>query len=589
MSYQTALTIKKVIEEIEARKYLLPSIQREFVWEPKRIERLFDSLMVDYPISTFLFWKVPRDKSGKFRFYEFLRNYHQRDSRHNPTANINGSEDIIAILDGQQRMTSLYIGLKGTYAYKLPYKRWDNPHAYPVRRLYLDLMNEPEDNELHYLFSFLTDAEVKEANEERDDNGARVHYWFLVGDILNIREEAEVNEYLIDHDLNTLPTKEQNRFANKALYRLYTAIHKNPTISYYLEESSELDKVLNIFIRINSGGISLSYSDLLLSFATAQWEQRDARETINSFVDELNLIGNGFNIDKDMILKSCLVLSDFSDIRFKVDNFDRDNMLVIERNWDIITRSIQLAVQLVASFGFSRDNIASNYILIPIACYIKHIGSPANFVTNRQYETDRQNIKKWFVASVFKRVFSLMPDGVLKPVRELIQNGGSSFPLPDIIAKFKGTSRDLSFNDDEIENLLYIKYSSRDALVALSILYPSVNLSNVVHIDHMYPRSQFTAKRLEKRGIPAEKREFYLNNVDYLGNLQLLEGSRNTAKNDMDFDAWLKSQFPDALSLQHYQSLNHVPDCDVSFGNFEEFFTRREELIVQALKKELPQ
>lgn len=122
-SYQTALTISTVIKNIDAKKYLLPSIQREFVWSTKQIEKLFDSIMMDYPINSFLFWKVPKDKANEFKFYEFLRNYHQRDGRHNPKADTNGSDDIIAILDGQQRMTSLYIGLKGTYAYKLSYKR----------------------------------------------------------------------------------------------------------------------------------------------------------------------------------------------------------------------------------------------------------------------------------------------------------------------------------------------------------------------------------------------------------------------------------------------------------------------------------
>lgn len=68
------------------------------------------------------------------------------------------------------------------------------------------------------------------------------------------------------------------------------------TISYYLEESTELDKVLNIFIRVNSGGTPLSYSDLLLSFATAQWQDKDARESINEIVDELNEVGRGFNL-----------------------------------------------------------------------------------------------------------------------------------------------------------------------------------------------------------------------------------------------------------------------------------------------------
>lgn len=75
MSYQTALTIENVIKNIDSKKYLLPSIQREFVWSTKQIERLFDSLMMNYPIGAFLFWEVPRDKAGEFSFYEFFASF----------------------------------------------------------------------------------------------------------------------------------------------------------------------------------------------------------------------------------------------------------------------------------------------------------------------------------------------------------------------------------------------------------------------------------------------------------------------------------------------------------------------------------
>jgi len=108
MAFQTPLTINEVIYDIHAKKYLLPSIQREFVWSQEQIVRLFDSLMRDYPINAFLFWKVPKEKASEFKFYEFLRDYHERDNKHNPKANISGDGEIMAVLDGQQRLTSLY-------------------------------------------------------------------------------------------------------------------------------------------------------------------------------------------------------------------------------------------------------------------------------------------------------------------------------------------------------------------------------------------------------------------------------------------------------------------------------------------------
>lgn len=584
MAYQTALTIESVIKDIDAKKYLLPSIQREFVWSTKQIEKLFDSLMMDYPINAFLFWKVSKEKAKEFSFYEFLRDYHQRTGRHNPKANISGSDDIIAILDGQQRMTSLYIGLKGSYAYKISHKRWDNPQAYPVRKLYLNVLAESEAPDLTYDFRFLTSSEVKSMNEQRDALGSPVYFWYLVGDILDVKEEFEINNILFDNNLNILP---QAKFANKALFKLFTVIRRNQTISYYLEESTELDKVLNIFIRVNSGGTTLSYSDLLLSFATAQWQKKDAREELNTFMDEVNMIGRGFNIGKDIILKACLVLCGFSDISFKVDNFNRSNMLVIEKNWDELTNAFRMAVELISSFGYSRENITSNNLIIPIAYYIKSINSPANFVASSVYAEDRRLIKKWFIASLLNRVFSFMPDGLLKPVRIIIDNNPGKFPFDKIADYFRGTNRDIFFTDDSIDNLLWTKYGSGDLLIVLSVLYPWADLKNNFHIDHIYPKSKFTTKKLIKRGIPEDKVSFYIENVNYLGNLQLLEATPNEEKNNKDFDEWLKEAFPNPDQLKAYKEKHYIPDVDLSFDNFEEFLGAREELIVAALKKEL--
>lgn len=295
MSYETALKISDIINDVHKGKYLLPAIQREFVWGPYQIERLFDSLMRDYPISSFLFWKVEKDKVNDYEFYEFLRNYHERDNIHNPKANITGEEEITAVLDGQQRLTSLYIALKGTYAYKLPRKRWDNDLAYPKRKLYLNLVKSAEESELEYDFNFLTKIEVK-----NDEN----NYWFPVGKILDLKEPGDVSEYLTEFVFDDY-TKEARKLANKTLFKLHNIIHEKGSISYYQEKSQLLDKVLNIFIRINSGGTILSYSDLLLSIATAQWETKDAREEIISFVDQINSIGDGFNFNKDFVLKAC--------------------------------------------------------------------------------------------------------------------------------------------------------------------------------------------------------------------------------------------------------------------------------------------
>ena len=82
MAFQTPITIQKALGAIERREYVLPAIQREFVWWPEQIECLFDSLMQGYPIGSFLFWMVRREGIEKYKFYDFMLDYHERDNAH---------------------------------------------------------------------------------------------------------------------------------------------------------------------------------------------------------------------------------------------------------------------------------------------------------------------------------------------------------------------------------------------------------------------------------------------------------------------------------------------------------------------------
>jgi hypothetical protein len=157
MSFEKPITIAKAISEIRSNDFVLPAIQREFVWDAEQIERLFDSLMRGYPIGSFLFWEVEPQNLGEFQFYRFMDSYHERDHQHNEPINLAGNaQSVIAILDGQQRLTALNIGLRGWYAEKLPYYRWDSDHAFPERRLCLNLMGPPDDDvEMAYGFKML--------------------------------------------------------------------------------------------------------------------------------------------------------------------------------------------------------------------------------------------------------------------------------------------------------------------------------------------------------------------------------------------------------------------------------------------------
>lgn len=569
MAYQTPITIKEAIERIKANNYVLPSIQREFVWGTDQIETLFDSLMRDYPISTFLFWAVDKSKVQDFQFYEFLKNYHEKDNRHNQKVSLGDDSDIIALLDGQQRMTSMYLALCGSFAEKIPHFRWNSAHAYPEKHLYLNLLAPSEDMEREFDFRFLTKAEALQTD------GA---FWFKCSEILKV-DADDILEYLMGHDLtdSSIYKKEVTKFAQRTLSRFHRCIHNVGTISYYLEKSLELDKVLQIFIRINSGGTKLSYSDLLLSIATAQWTKRDAREVIHEFVDDLNKVGNGFNFNKDQVLKSCLVLSDFKDVKFKVDNFNKSNMEKIEAEWDGIAAAIRTAVVLFAKLGYDRNTLTAANTMIPIAYYVyKNNIAENDMVHSGGFSEDRGAIREWLARVLVKGTFGGQPDSIYPGMRQLINANLGKFPLAEIIEHYRGQRKSITFTADDIDGLLDLQYGKGKTFAVISELYAGRNLSFNFHQDHIHPKSIFNRKALTALGIPSDDIDDYISNVNCLSNLQLLEGTENIEKRAMQFNDWIKQAYPNENDRNAFLISNEIPvEQSLAINEFLGFIKER--------------
>lgn len=123
-------------------------------------------------------------------------------------------------------------------------------------------------------------------------------------------------------------------------------------------------------------------------------------------------------------------------------------------------------------------------------------------------------------------------------------------------------------------------------MVVLSILYPWADLRHNFHVDHMFPKSEFTPKRLAAKGVPQGKINDFIGDCNYIGNLQLLESIPNIEKKAMDFDKWLSEKVP-RDELADYKKKHYVPDVDLSFTNFDVFLEEREKLLLEKLRKEL--
>ncbi|OLQ60570.1 hypothetical protein BHU50_06560 [Helicobacter pylori] len=555
-------SIKNVVDGLNVR-YFLPDIQHEYVWlkkaDEKKIEQLFDSILRGYPIGSFLFWKLQKEDIAKnesdsdklnFQLYKFITNYDERKP-HNEKIGIGEiiRDDLYIVLDGQQRLTSLYIGLKGTRTLKKKRARNDNPNAYEEKRLYLNLryqpnMDNPEDN---YQFEF--HAKTPENDKE--------HFWFKMGDILEL--ENGVLNYVSEHNLGN---KE-----SELLETLNKAVHDKQLISYFEETEKNLNKVLNIFIRVNSGGVKLSYSDLLMSILTASFSS-DIREKMNELVDTLK--DKGFpNVGKDQVLKTCLLLIG-KDTTFELKNFNKKNIKEIEENWEKITDSIYNAAKLLETFGYA-NYLGSAYILSSLAYFY--------FLNPKMNENDKEQALKFVRNAQITSYFTPSTDTKLNNIANSMKDAQTFESFNHNLAKHQTCP--LKITNDAIEEMMCS--SSHDRVFPiLQILYPNLNCkTNTFHIDHIYPKSKFKKenKKLDKDFYECE---------NHLYNLQLLEGAENQAKKDKDPEVWLKEEYKNEQAIGEYKKRNYIdPTLKLEWENIKEFRKTREEAIIEKLKEAL--
>ena len=345
-----------------------------------------------------------------------------------------------------------------------------------------------------------------------------------------IKNVSDVLMFMAMQRISAAP-QERRDFAARTLGMICEALNTQGSVNFFLEREADLDKVLQIFIRINSGGTKLSYSDLLLSIATASWKGTDARQAIHGFVDELNSVNDELTFDQDFVLKSALVLSDISDVKFKVENFNAQNMGTIERAWPSIKVALSLAVQLAHSFGLTDRSLLSANALIPIADYLLKKGATESYLNSSSGSADRSTIRQWLTRVLLRGTFGSMADTILSALRGVSQSAPANrFPEQEINERTSQLNRSVKFTPDEVQNLLGLEYQNRQTFLVLSLLYPKFDLSNGFHVDHVYPKSKMTERRLLAQDVNPEDARAWPDMRDNLANLQLLQGGPKQVK-----------------------------------------------------------
>ena len=561
-------SIEDIMNMIGDNKMYLPSIQRKFVWNDYDVEKLLDSIMLGYPIGTFLFWKIKRKvaREQKYTLYKFISDYSTLNNKHiNEKAadNLPGeSEYIWSVLDGQQRLTSLFIAFHGSIALCGYKKKRSKAENYIKREMYLNL-NKPansdvEDEDLKYEFKFLSDDEIKNEQEEHSDKN-----WYKIKNIFDFEDNKQLVRYIIENNLNEVAQDNLSR-----LFEIAKSKGESAVINYFeIDENTSFDNILNIFVRVNDGGKKLSKSDLLFSTVVSNWEK--GREEIEDLINTINTRGQRFDFNSDFVMRNCLyIISPSSDL--KIENLGKENIKKINENWQMIKNSILKSIDLLVEFGFCSENLISRNVVMPIVYYIYNNGLLDNISKNE--------IRKYLIIAQIKQLFGAAGNAALSKTKKAIDEHKISkegFKLNYFKELKFVADRDFVIRDEDLEKMLDYDKGSAYSFMVLSLLYPELKLGQIEwHQDHMHPYTKFKTENLKKYNLSNEQIEDWQILRNKIPNLQLLEGKENESKNKKDLEEWL---------LTH--TVKYLPNVSYKLENFEEFFKERKKLLKNKLKE----
>lgn len=607
MSYKKC-TIRQAIADIDQNKLFLPALQRKFVWEKWQIELLFDSLMRNYPFGTFLFWRLHRKNAESYVFYEFLTEYDSRSPYNRRHTGAFLHPEIVGVLDGQQRLSSMYLGLMGTHTEKTPYKRSSAADAFPKKCLYLNLLSLPYTidtndkiqtlEEQNFEFRFLNPETTASAVERRvsGENGEEEHsepvYWMKVGQVLSWDDEPEFGR-LIDQFLKKCTSEGQrtafhqrHRLIERCLRTLHDRIHRDALINYFEVAKDDLEDILKIFVRVNSGGTILSKTDLLFSTIVATWN--DGREEIEKLLKAINEKGDGFDFTNEFLMRCCLVLSD-GPVTYKVNSFKAENVQRIRDEWPRIAAAITKMVDLLTEFGFSGPVLTSQNATIILAYYL-HKGGSLD-------AESKVGMRKYLIHALLNTIYGSAQEQLISALRsafrgEAVTESGAAtyrgtsprFSFEELLAIELPQQKRLTITEDDLERFLSHSKGA-GAFFVLTLLYPHLRYSEVAfHQDHIHPFSGFTEERFAEMGVSEAEWPEWSASRDRVPNLQLLEGLRNISKNATPLQDWLAGMSP--AELRTFVANNYFPDeVGWEFKNFRAFYAQRKEILRRQLRK----
>jgi len=531
----------------ESGGYWLPNIQRPFVWKEEQIERLFDSILREYPIGTLLIWKT----NSSLRRRKFVDIYKKSMKLTDYYIPVDDTQKML-VLDGQQRLQSLFIGLKGSYDKK---------------ELYFDVFSgdlvAPED--MRYSFKFLSGNNLDPK-------------WIKFKDVVfSNKKIREIKEDISNRFTNL--TKDKTDRINDNIDDIHRTFITQDNILYQIVDSIDRpnaykeDDVVEIFIRANSGGTQLGKSDLLFSLLTSSWEEAD--EEMEDLLEAINKTGYKFN--RDFILKTCLSIFG-KGAAYNVQKFrDTSTRTNIIDNWSKISSAIKDVKDFIYGKTFLKtDKTLPSYLtLIPVIYFRYH------------FPTEWKNVKyldTYLLRTLLSGAFSGSPDGLIdKCTRKISET--KKFDINEIFGIIRADGRNLEISND---SLLSIHYTSKEIHLLFNYWYgfnyqPAFT-NNQPQIDHIFPQS--VLKKI-KDSNPNTGRLDILHykwwDRDQFANLMLLTASENGAggKSDTLPKDWFNGKSADYLEKHLIPKDKGLWEID----KFDDFVKERKVLIEEKFKE----
>lgn len=552
------LPIRKIVsylndDEAEGGGFWLPNIQRPFVWGEDQIGRLFDSIMREYPISTLLVWKTR--EAVKHR--KFIDNY-RRDIKLTDFYVPDNNRSKMMVLDGQQRLQSLFIGLRGSYE---------------GRELYFDVLSggsmaAPEDIRFRFAFKAASPGwpwvrfkDIVFETRKLDSQIAKEIIRAAPVELTNVQEDMI--------ELNVGRARKEFVNDDNITFQELDGID-NP-------DAYQVDDIVEIFIRANSGGTKLGKSDLLFSLLTSSWDDADGE--MEALLEDLN--AGGFGFDRDFVLKSCLTMLG-KGARYEVAKFrDGKTKEEIIAKWGELSTAIKAVRDLLVAKTYIRsDRAMPSYLaLIPLIYFRFHY--PEKFARN-------QDLPGYLLRVLITGVFGGSPDNLIDKVVRRIEER-QDFVLVDVYDVIRADGRSLEVTPGVI---LDQYYGSRTIHLFFNLWYRDFNYApalsaNGPQVDHIFPQSLLkTVKDINPESGKRNILHYRAEHRDQIANCMLLTADENgfSGKCDTPPDQWFdRARFGSDEEHERYLEMHLIPQDESLWHleRYDDFIEARKVLIVQ--------